>query len=110
MYKILSFCITAFGFPREKSYYNLKEDGLFYEIGDDVCGLKFDSDYHKIYKLQYNNKIYEVGKDDIVFIGFKRKVLSCEIVNFFQKTIYSESKYLLIENKNKLYSIWVNVL
>lgn len=107
MYKIIKFSTTPFGYPTTTYIYELKEDGLYY----DECGnMNFDKLKHKILSLEYKNKLYEVGKNDVEYIGFMSKVVKNEIINGFENTSYCKNKYLCIKTKNLIDSIWINVL
>jgi len=107
MYKITKFSSTPFGYPKSTYTYELKKDGLYY----DECGnMNFDKLKHKILSLEYKNKLYEVGKNDVEYIGFRKKAICNEIINGFENTIYSDDIYLCIKAKKLIDSIWINVL
>jgi hypothetical protein len=109
MYKITKISSTPFGYPKNIYFYFLNEDGLYYDI-DGLGGISFDKNKHKIESLEYNSKLYHSGEDGVDCISFRKKVISTNIINFFEYTEYSSDYYLCIKTKDLANSIWINSL
>ena len=107
----------------ESIYHSFGERyGNFYEWSDEKEGF-VDSDtkdeafgmssdvYRKyiIHSIEYDGKIYNVGEDDITYIGRTTKYVYANILNGQLVTEVSDDHYLAIVNKDKNKTIWQKI-